>query len=100
LYSSEYSDATVFRDINGDHQQSPDETPVTTDARGRFPRPKGHGRLYLSGGIEILTGRPNTLLDEPGLGWREYPEKSFLDFGGGEVRRVTDSAATGAVRWA
>jgi len=62
-YASDYGDATVFRDIHPNGVQDADEPPVKTDpVTGRFPRPKGHGRLYLYGGKEILTGRENTLL--------------------------------------
>ena len=48
-------------------------------------------RAKRSGALHDL----NRLLDEPGSGWSEYPEISFLDFGGGESGWECDVAVTG-----
>ena len=63
-FTSNFRDATVFRDKNQNGQLDAEETAFSqkTDGEGRFKSPKGKGRLSLFGGTEISTGQPNNLL--------------------------------------
>lgn len=62
VFTSYFAGATVFRDGNGNARLDGREPSVTTAADGSFTPPKGGGRLYLQGGADIQTGKPNTLL--------------------------------------
>jgi len=62
-YTSYFSLATVFRDRDGDGDFDADggDPSVQTNPDGSFVPPKGRGRLYLQGGTDIQSGKPNTL---------------------------------------
>lgn len=61
-YSSIFKRATIFRDANDNLLQDPEEVKntTTTGLDGRFVSPPGKGRLVLRGGVNIVTGAPNT----------------------------------------
>jgi hypothetical protein len=63
-YTSDYAGATVFRDRDLNGLADTGEPSTQTGGDGRFPlRPvRGKGRLSLTGGTDVATGRVNTLL--------------------------------------
>jgi Tol biopolymer transport system component len=60
LGTSNYKEATVFRDKNSNGVLDPAEKRVTTQSDGRFRIPKGKGTLVLQHGTNIITGEDNT----------------------------------------
>jgi hypothetical protein len=68
LYTTNYRDAQVFRDANGDGVlNEPNEILLQTDENGAFSALPGKGRFILKGGFDINTGdaNPYDLLTAP-----------------------------------
>ena len=61
-YTCCYRDATVFRNRIRNGKLDAGERSEKTGGDGSFNPPKGKGRPYLQGGVDVQTDKPNTLL--------------------------------------
>ncbi|NJD08255.1 MAG: hypothetical protein FIA97_17420, partial [Methylococcaceae bacterium] len=61
-YTSTVAGGTAFRDRNGSGAWEEGEISATTREDGTFNLKKGKGRLYISGGKDLLTGVDNSIL--------------------------------------